>query len=238
MISILRHLSYRAIILLFVFSLLSSFNAVSQETPPTIEVNGSASISIIPDRITIEISMEEYRKHLGSGDSVIVKLSEIEKQVRRTLKSAGVPDSAIIISDIGNFRNREETSEFLMAERLSATVTNFKQLDEISKQLDRKGITGFYITSIDNSDKEAYNRQGLKAALDAAREKAEFIAQNEGLKITMPYEIIENTPTHFDTPAYSNVSFDRGSGMDNVKRIIRRYSVRVKYLFTQSSDRR
>ena len=182
--------------------------------------------------------MEEYRKHLGSGDSVIVKLSEIEKQVRRTLKSAGVPDSAIIISDIGNFRNREETSEFLMAERLSATVTNFKQLDEISKQLDRKGITGFYITSIDNSDKEAYNRQGLKAALDAAREKAEFIAQNEGLRITMPYEIIENTPTHFDTPAYSNVSFDRGSGMDNVKRIVRRYSVRVKYLFTQSSDRR
>lgn len=238
MISILRHLSYRAIILLFVFSLLSSFNAVSQETPPTIEVNGSASISIIPDRITIEISMEEYRKHLGSGDSVIVKLSEIEKQVRRTLKSAGVPDSAIIISDIGNFRNREETSEFLMAERLSATVTNFKQLDEISKQLDRKGITGFYLTSIDNSDKEAYNRQGLKAALDAAREKAEFIAQNEGLKITMPYEIIENTPTHFDTPAYSNVSFDRGSGMGNVKRIVRRYSVRVKYLFTQSSDRR
>ena len=116
--------------------------------------------------------MEEYRKHLGSGDSVIVKLSEIEKQVRRTLKSAGVPDSAIIISDIGNFRNREETSVFLMAERLSATVTNFKQLDEISKQLDRKGITGFYITSIDNSDKEAYNRQGLKAALDAAREKS------------------------------------------------------------------
>lgn len=236
MISILRHLSYRAIILLFVFSLLSSFNAVSQETPPTIEVNGSASISIIPDRITIEISMEEYRRYLGSGDSVIVKLSEIEKQVRRTLKSAGVPDSAIIISDIGNFRNREETSEFLMAERLSATVTNFKQLDEISKQLDRKGINGFYITSIDNSDKEAYNRQGLKAALDAAREKAEFIAQNEGLKITMPYEIIENTPTHFDTPAYSNVSFDRGSGMDNVKRITRRYSVRVKYLFTQSAN--
>lgn len=236
MISILRHLSYRAIILLFVFSLLSSFNAVSQETPPTIEVNGSASISIIPDRITIEISMEEYRKHLGSGDSVIVKLSEIEKQVRRTLKSAGVPDSAIIISDIGNFRNREETSEFLMAERLSATVTNFKQLDEISKQLDRKGINEFYITSIDNSDKDAYNRQGLKAALDAAREKAEFIAQNEGLKITMPYEIIENTPTHFDTPAYSNVSFDRGSGMDNVKRITRRYSVRVKYLFTQSAN--
>ncbi len=180
--------------------------------------------------------MEEYRKHLGSGDSVIVKLSEIEKQVRRTLKSAGVPDSAIIISDIGNFRNREETSEFLMAERLSATVTNFKQLDEISKQLDRKGITGFYITSIDNSDKEAYNRQGLKAALDAAREKAEFIAQNEGLRITMPYEIIENTPKHFDTAAYSNVSFDRGSGMDNVKRIVRRYSVRVKYLFTQSAD--
>lgn len=236
MIRILRHLSYRAILVSFVYSLLSGINATAQANPLIIEVNGSASISIIPDRITIEISLEEYHERLGSRDSVIVKLSEIEKQVRRTLKGAGVPDSAIIISDIGNFRNRLETSEFLMAERLSATVTNFKQLDEISKQLDRKGINGFYITSIDNSDKDAYNRQGLKAALDAAREKAEFIAQNEGLKITTPYEIIENTPTHFDTPAYSNVSFDRGSGMDNVKRITRRYSVRVKYLFTQSAD--
>lgn len=62
---------------------------------PVIEVTGSATMNIIPDRITIEIGMEEYYKHKASGDSTIVKLYDIEKDVRKTLREAGVPDSMI-----------------------------------------------------------------------------------------------------------------------------------------------
>ena len=69
---------------------------------PVIEVTGSATMNIIPDRITIEIGMEEYYKHKASGDSTLVKLSDIEKDVRKTLGAAGVPDSLIVVSDLGN----------------------------------------------------------------------------------------------------------------------------------------
>ena len=153
---------------------------------PVIEVTGSATMNIIPDRITIEIGMEEYYKHKASGDSTIVKLSDIEKDVRKTLREAGVPDSMIVVSELGNYRNRDMSSTFLMAKRLSATVSDFDHIERISDRLDRKGIVCFNITKIDNSDMEQYNRQGLKAALDAARQKAEFIAENEGLKLLMP----------------------------------------------------
>lgn len=198
---------------------------------PVIEVTGSATMNIIPDRITIEIGMEEYYKHKASGDSTIVKLSDIEKDVRKTLREAGVPDSMIVVSELGNYRNRDMSSTFLMAKRLSATVSDFDQIERISDRLDRKGIVCFNITKIDNSDMGQYNRQGLKAALDAARQKAEFIAENEGLKLLMPYEIVETTNEPSMYSAFSNVAYDGGSGMENMRRIVRRYSVKVCYLF-------
>lgn len=198
---------------------------------PVIEVTGSATMNIIPDRITIEIGMEEYYKHKASGDSTIVKLSDIEKDVRKTLREARVPDSMIVVSELGNYRNRDMSSTFLMAKRLSATVSDFNQIERISDRLDRKGIVCFNITKIDNSDMEQYNRQGLKAALDAARQKAEFIAENEGLKLLMPYEIVETTNEPSMYSAFSNVAYDGGSGMENMRRIVRRYSVKVRYLF-------
>ncbi len=198
---------------------------------PVIEVTGSATMNIIPDRITIEIGMEEYYKHKASGDSTIVKLSDIEKDVRKTLREAGVPDSMIVVSELGNYRNRDMSSTFLMAKRLSATVSDFNQIERISDRLDRKGIVCFNITKIDNSDMGQYNRQGLKAALVAARQKAEFIAENEGLKLLMPYEIVETTNEPSMYSAFSNVAYDGGSGMENMRRIVRRYSVKVRYLF-------
>ncbi len=214
----------------FVMASLSQ-SVKGQLIPASIEVSGSATINIVPDRITFEIGMEEYYKHKTFGDSTIVKLSEIEKKVRKTLQEAGVPDSMIIVSDLGNYRNRDISSNFLMAKRLSATVSDFKQLEKVSEKLDRKGITSFNIVRIDNSDIDSYNRQGLKAAMDAAHDKAKFIAEDAGGTLLYPVEIIENGPNYFEAPSFSNVSFDSGAGMENMRRIVRRYSVKIKYLF-------
>ena len=204
--------------------------------PSLIEVTGSATLSIIPDRISIEIGIEEYYRQKVFGDSTIVKLADIEKGVRKTLHDAGVPDSLIIVSDLGNYRNRDISASFLMAKRLSATVSDFSQIEYISDRLDRNGITSFNITRTDNSDMSQYNRQGLKSALDAARQKAEFIAENEGLKIIAPYEIIETTSERSGYSAFSNVAYDGGSGMESLRRIVRRYSVKVRYSFIPRQD--
>ena len=217
-------------VMLSVVSMASGFAQTIKS--PTIEVTGSATINIVPDRITIEVGMEEYYKVKVFGDSSIVRLSDIEKNVRTAFAMAGVPDNRIVVSDVGNYRNRDVSANFLMAKRLSATVTDFSQIENIYDRLDRRGITSFNITRIDNSDMERYNREGLKAALDAARDKAEYIAENEGLTITMPYEIVENGPNYYESPSFSNVAFDSGSGMENLRRIVRRYSVKISYTFS------
>lgn len=203
---------------------------------PTIEVTGSATVNIVPDRITIEIGMEEYYDPVSGGDSVIVKLADIEKKVRAALHGAGIADKDIVMTDMGNYRDREMKNSFLMAKKLSATVDDFSKIDRIADTMGRKGISSFNITRIDNTEMERYNRQGLKAALDAARDKAQFIAETEGVKLSFPLEIVENGPNYYDTPTFSNVAFDSGAGMENMRRIVRRYSVKVRYYFYPSAD--
>lgn len=202
-------------------------------SPSIIEVTGSATLNIVPDRITIEIGMEEYFSRKESGDSVLVRMPKIENDVRKVLHSAGVPDSMIIVSDIGNYRNGNMPSTFLMAKRLSATVSDFNQIEKISERLDRKGIVSFNIIKSDNSDISRYNSKGLKAALDVARQKAEFIAESEGMKLLEPLEIVETTNEPTAYLAFSNVSYNQGEGMENMRRIVRRYSVKVRYRFTK-----
>lgn len=222
------------ILIVSLFCLISSIYTNAKEAEsPAIEVTGTATMNIIPDRITVEIGMEEYYKRNASGDSTIVKLADIEQGLRSTLHKAGVSDSLIVVSDMGNYRDRSVSSDFMMAKRLSATVNDFAMIDVISDRIDRRGVTSFNITGIANSDIEQYNRQGLKAALDAARQKAEFIAANEGLTLLMPLEIVETTHEAPSFSAFTNVAYEGGAGMDNMRRIVRRYSVKVRYLFRQ-----
>lgn len=221
---------------LAVLLLLLPFSAHAENGDvPTIEVTGSATMNIVPDRITVEIGMEEYHKHTAAGDSVLVRLSDIERDVRATLGEAGVPSASIIVSEVGNYRNRDVSDTFLMAKKLSATLSDINGLNRIYERLDRKGVTSFNIVKIDNSDIDKYNREGLKAALDAARNKAQLIAESEGLELLAPYEIIENTPEAPGYYAVSNAAYDGGSGMENMRRIVRRYSVRVRYLFSSKA---
>ena len=201
-----------------------------------IEVNGTTTLNIAPDRITVEIEIEEYYRPDKNGDSTVVRLRDIEWSVRKELSEINVPDTLIITSDLGNYRDRRSGGRFLMAKSISATLTDYQQLDRLSEKMSMRGIRSFRIARLDNSMLETYNRKGLKAALDAARSKAEFIAENEGLVITSPLEIIETGINSYGMPAVSNAAYDGGGSMENMRHITRRYNVRVRYLFSPKSN--
>lgn len=211
--------------------------AAAAQNAATIEVTGTATINIIPDRITVEIGLEEYFKTTNhSEDSTKVKLSQIEKEVRGVMAKAGIADSAITTAAVGNYRNRATSRDFLMAKTLSAVLTDFSQLDALVAQLPSQGISSFNLTRLDHSAMPDYNRRGLKAALDAAKEKAQFIADDMGMQLMMPWEVVENGPMYYESPSMSNVSVYSGAGMDNMRRMTRRYSVKVAYIITSSSQ--
>lgn len=205
-----------------------------------IEVSGTSMVSITPDRITVEIGTTEYYKKTGINDSVKITLAEIDEFVYKALEKAGVADSLITLNDIGNYYWGGRGEEFLMGKRISATLDDLNKLMLLSENLGIEGVTSFRISSTDRADMEPFNRQGLKAALDKARQKAEFIAANEGGKLGAPIEIVEEGPMYYDDALAVNTVLDESVGMalksramtmENMKKIVRRYQVKVVYEF-------
>ena len=192
----------------------------------TVEVTGTAIQNILPDRVTIEIGLEEYYKSkMLFGDSTLVKLSDIEKDVIKTLVKAGVSESDISVSDVGNYLNQNKSSNSLMAERLRVTVSNMTQLRKICDDLQRKGVVCFNIVKADNSNMERYERKGLEAAMADAKAKVEIIAASTGGSSPSPIEIVDISPAISDCIAY-----DSANGFENLSCIVRNYAVKVKYL--------
>lgn len=197
-----------------------------------VEVSGTATLDIVPDRITVEIGMQEYYRHGNRGDSTLVTLNHIEKEVRRVLSGESIPDSAVTLADVGNSLDPARSKSLLMAKRLSVVLHSFDRLESLASAISLPGVNSFSLARIDNSRMADYNRRGLKAALDAAKNKAAFIAADAGLILTLPVEIVENGPGYYESPSFSNVSLQYDGAMDSMRRIVRRYSVRVKYGLT------
>lgn len=195
-----------------------------------IEVSGSATLSIVPDRITVEVGIEEYFAPAASYDSAKVSIRSIEEQIRDVLADAGVADSMITVSDVGNYADRRSSMKFLMAKRLSAVLTDMAQLDAIAASIPELGVTSFVITGLDNSDMARYNSEGLKAAVDAAKKKANALAKDVGLSNLLVWRVVETSPGYDAMPAFSNASYMRGDGMSGMGRIQRKYSVKVSFL--------
>lgn len=215
-----------------------------------ITVTGTSTVSITPDRLTVDISMTEYYNKLSDTDSVKVPVAEIEVEVRKALAASHVPDSLVTITSIGNsyYYYGARQDNLLLTKSLAATLTDMEQLANLAASMDIKGVTGFRLSKTDASNMDVHNRRGLTAALNKAREKARLIASNEGLSLGIPLEIMEDGPMYYDEEAVvTNVALDSGvmmakyaagASMDNLKKIVRRYSVRVTYQTTENSGGR
>lgn len=204
--------------------------------PGVIEVNGVATVNIVPDRISVEIGLQEYYRHNAGGDSTLVRLADIDKNVRKILQAEGVADSAITLGDVGNSLDPARSRSLLMAKRINVVLDSFDRLEAIASEISVPGVSSFSLSRIDNTAMADYNRMGLKAALEAARTKAELIAAEQGLRLMHPVEIVENGPAYYETPSMSNVQLQYDGAMESMRRIVRRYSVKVKYFFMPEGE--
>ena len=70
-----------------IVSALMVVSCLSASAQSIIEVTGSATINIVPDRITVEIGMEEYfiPDEYNLGDSTLVGIKAVERGVMKVL---------------------------------------------------------------------------------------------------------------------------------------------------------
>ena len=200
----------RTILLLLVSTLLV-FPLQAQETNERyIEVTGTSEIEIVPDKIHYIIEIREYFEEEFDGKSkpeeyhTKVSLSQIEQDLRKTLAEAGITQDAIRMQEIGDYW-RKQGQDFLISKKFDITLTDFRQINEIVKRIDTKGIHTMHIGELENKDILAYHQKGKIEALKAAQQKATYLVEALGKKLGDVIRIVEEGNSNIFPFAQSNV---------------------------------
>ncbi|MDR6565852.1 hypothetical protein SAMN05660461_2675 [Chitinophaga ginsengisegetis] len=190
------------------FFALSTFAQQTDKQPPVkkIEVNGSAEMEITPDEIYFNISLREYLK-----GKTKVEISTLEKQLQKAVSDAGIPKADFTIENVygNNFeilRKKKDPQEFMARKQYRLKLSKLDKINEILGAVDAEGIENARIASYSSSKMEAYRKEVKIKALQAAKEKAEYMLSAIGNKTDGVIEIQEmNTDNYSDVrPMMSN----------------------------------
>lgn len=149
-----------------------------------IEVTGKSEMEISPDLIYIKILVNE------KDNKNKTSLAERENLMISKLKEIGIDiNKDFLIKDISsNFKYYWLTrSEILLSKEYQLIVRDGKTASKVFVELENIGISNVSIDKLDNSNIEKYKKEVKIAAIKAAKDKSEALAnaigQNSGRAI-------------------------------------------------------
>ena len=204
-----------------------------------IEVTGTSEIEIVPDKIHYLIEIREYFEEEFDGKSkseeyrTKVPLGQIEQQLWKVLIDVGIPKEAVRTQEVGDYWRRQG-QDFLVSKKYDITLTDFKQIDEIVKRIDTRGVNTMRIGELENKDMLVYHQKGKIEALKAAQRKAAYLVEALGKKLGEVIRIVEDGNAGMSSflNAQSNVRASDAVSFDGFRTIKKYYSMQVRFEIT------
>lgn len=230
----------RTKLLLGVFAWLAACTLQAQEVNDRyIEVTGTSEIEIVPDKIHYLIEIREYFEEEFDGKSkseeyrTKVPLGQIEQQLWKVLIDVGIPKEAVRTQEVGDYWRRQG-QDFLVSKKYDITLTDFKQIDEIVKRIDTRGVNTMRIGELENKDMLVYHQKGKIEALKAAQRKATYLVEALGKKLGEVIRIVEDGNAGMSSffSAQSNVRASDAVSFDGFRTIKKYYSMQVRFEIT------
>ena len=157
-----------------------------------------------------------------------VHCHKIEQGLRKKLSEVGITQDVIRTQEIGDYW-RKQGQDFLISKQFDITLTDFKQIDEIIKHIDTKGINTMRIGELENKDMLVYHQKGKIEALKAAQRKATYLVEALGKRLGNVIRIVEKDSGNAFPMAQSNVLSSNVASFDNFRTIKKDYSMLVRF---------
>lgn len=145
-----------------------------------IEVIGKSEMEISPDLIYIKILVNE------KDNKSKTPLADREIQMIEKLKTIGIDVSKdLLVKDISsNFKYYWLTkNEILLSKEYQLVVRDAKTASKVFVELERIGISSISIDKLDNSNIQEHKKEVKIAAVKAARDKSEALANAIGQSV-------------------------------------------------------
>lgn len=195
-------------ITVYIFTLLFSVPLWASDFA-SIQVNGKASISALPDYATITARIEHTDKTKALANS---KSEQQLVKMVKALNTLGINKKAIDASNYkaytryqyqdGKRQKVGETSEYT----IKITINNIKSLATVFHSLNQQGLSQIQPAQFYFDDIGALQQQALVKAVENAYQKAHTIAKATQQKIHSAYHIIEHDG--FASPRFKMMASD------------------------------
>ena len=173
------------------------------DTRRKIEVTGNAEMEIVPDIIYVTISLQEY----FNGNKKAADINELEKQLQNAVIKAGIPKENLMVNNVSSYNNvweKKKNPNFVASKQYRLKLTDISKFNEIIAPIDPKAIKFTNVESYEHSKITELKKDLRKKALQAAREKATYLAESLDDKVGDALEINVIDNDNNPIPPYAN----------------------------------
>ena len=228
-------------IVIGVFALLAFITFTTTDTSaqelggsiPTVSVNGSSQVKVLPDEIYISIKLDE------SDTKGKVTLEEQRRSMFAALKKAGVDaEKQLSVVDMNSSFYRRRGA--LAVTQYELKVATAEQVGKVFEALEKAGLPNVNVTRTAYSKMEELRSEARKAAIVNAQQRARELAEAVGQSIGACYEINDYTTTTQPVVYRSKMMLANSASLDaateeaepNVEfeQIVVSYNVSAKFL--------
>jgi uncharacterized protein len=169
-------------------------------TGRTIQVTGSATVNVIPDRAVIELGVQS---NAASVDAVEAANSASIQKVITAIKNLGV-DAKDIATDIYLVEPVYESYDSLYIKgyrinnMVSVTLRDIQKVSRVVSVALKAGANQVQNVEFYTSELRKYRDQARELAVKAAQEKAQALASTAGAEVGCILSINENTWSYYN----------------------------------------
>lgn len=187
---------------LLLIALITTTTMAQQSTQNTIDVSGEGIVNIIPDKVTINVRVEntgaEPKKVKEKNDLIVA-------EVFKALKEQGVADKHIQTDYIRlnkNYEYNTKTYNYAANQAISIHLQQINKYEAVMNALLQSGINRIDGVSFSSSNMEALEKEARIKAVQNAKEKAEDYASALSQKVGKAIQISEFQQHNGAQPVY------------------------------------
>ncbi len=205
------------LVFLGIFSSARSQTIVQQPKIKKIVVTGSSEMEVDPDEIYLNFVLREYTNSRKEK----VGIDDIKKEFLVACEKSGILKDNIRVEGMaGNaynnwyLRKRKKDPDFTANITYVIKFSSSKLMDELIPRLNDEAVLNMFISKMSHSKMEAFRKEVKIKATQAAKEKAVYLAESIGEKITgaLLIEEIETGPVYPMMMKQANVMMEMSAG--------------------------
>jgi len=157
-----------------------------------ITVNASGTVETTPDEAALELGVET---HAANAKDALAQNAERLRRVIDALRKAGVAKDDLETSNVSLWPQHTDDGTSVTGYQAQNTVSAELDVAEAGDAIDAAVAAGANVVggpSLSVGDRDALYRRALKDAVEAARAKAEAIAEAAGVKVGRVTAVVES----------------------------------------------